>query len=912
LELLEKLKSTNAITIERICYSVSILVSVGILSNWETCIEDIIEFAKISKENCYLALIIMQNIMKELNELQIPGKKMLRIKDFLIEKLNIISDFVGLLLENFSINKDIIESNSFEARFFGQTLEFIHSWIKLDLNILKNQKILSTLFICFNAENSEKITDIFTESICLSKSGKIYYVQNEYDINLLYEKSDPLEIKSIEIISEFMNVFISENIIGNTILSDNQIKKLIGKNFNLKLKNNEKILILTNFANVYSSIFEYYPNLLFMKNELSSNLLNSLFYFLTHKNKKISSRIFMAFNEIKEFINRGYKLFNYSLEEKKEFCDFLIKICECIMTNCKVSDIYIPALAQGKLLNNIDDIEVSDPNDENNFSNEDILIAEYRKQAEEIFYDLFMIFLSNFEEEGVEYFFKFLNGILDASNINELQSSHSNNDKFFVIEVILLLINSIMTCFEVADSYSKFLVDFARKVIGSQIVQSEKLICPFLKFVDSACPYIHRDEILYNQTVKLFTEILKLKQFENLASLILLQITEFSKIPSKEIFDFLYNIYINQYDNFTNFTLGNFVEILANSIGVKDNLYDKIVKNDISERFVKYTSKEIFDHLKFVLAPATERIEKYFIVLAESLNNVGINIENLEFTHGINLNNLNEVNCGLNPILIENIKLQFFRNFHVYNLILKKAFFLSNEIMAQIFLEVMHKSGKLLDKIMRFFIKDVNFIKEISKIFNKLATNISLEILPYFDFINDLMLFLYINNPDNFYCLSVIKALYTNSAVNSSEKKEYIGNNFLELSEIIKKNIIEINKNNKLEIIVILCQLWTTVVNSVDTLKINDANLIYGFFDFILDVFKTVSEPELNKTILKLLSNLVTLSNIIPRELILNKFNDIIYAVFSSLDNLVGGCLTQVKFYCNLILLTFRYSYFLF
>ena len=894
-DLLEKLKSSNAIIIERICYSVAILMAVGIISHWETCVEDLIQFGKISKENCYLALIILQNIMKELNELQIAGKKMLRIKDVLIEKVNLINDFINLLLESFCANKANLLANSFEAKFLNQTLDLIHSWIKLDLNILKDHKLLSALFVCFSIENCEKISEIFSESICLSKSGKKYYLQNEYDVDVLYEKSDKLEINSIDIISEFLNVFISESIMGNAVSEESPIKKLLINTSNAdnaavfpKLNSDEKLLALGNFANVFASIFEFFPNLLFMKNALSSILLNSLFSFLAHKGRKISSRMFMAFNEIKEFVNRGYKLSNYSLPEKKEFCDFLIKICESIMFNCKLTTFYIPSLSQGKVLNDLNDIEMCYPNDalNNNFDNNELSISEYRKQAEEIFYDLFMVFLTNFQEEGVSYFFAFLYAVLDNSDIGNLQALASTDQKVFVIEVVLLLVNSIISCFEVADTYAKFLIDFASKIIGSHAAINEKLLCPFLKFMDAASPYIHKNLTLYSESVHMLTGMLKIKQIENVVGIILVQITEFSKLPSKVNFEFLYNIFIEEYDNLSSNTLGNLVESLANSIAVKENHYN------LEER--SSYALEISGYFKLVLGAAAQRAEKAFLVLKDNLTSLGINTQTLNFTQNPAVY-ANELNCGLNPAHAETIKMQFLRNFNVYNLLLKKAFFLDQKILIEIFHEVMRQIANIIDKSLRFFVKDVNFVKEVTKIFNKLATNLGIEILPYFDYINELMLFLYVNNPDNFYVLSVLKPLYSNAAVNSTEKKEFIANNFVELSELIKKNIIEVNKNNKLDIIIVLCYLWTTVLNAVDRLKVSDENVIYGFIDFILDAFKSVSEPSLNKAILSLLSNLISVSNIIPSQLIINKFKEIVCAVYGSLDNLVGGVLTPVN-----------------
>ena len=544
---------------------------------------------------------------------------------------------------------------------------------------------MKILFSCFDLNNIEIICDIFSETICLSKSAKYYIIHSEYNINTLLEKSDHEEIESIGIIIEFMNSYINENIIYLSNTDNN-------KGRSIKLSKDEKILILSNFANIFSSIFENFVNLLFMKNLLSGKLFSLMFYLLTNKTRKISSKMFMSFNEVKEFINRGYNFNNYELNEKKEFCDFLIKICENIMTNCKLSDICIPALVNGKNLNSVDDIDIIDPNDNNALDSNDILLSEYRKQAEEIFYDIFMVFLKNFNDEGVNYFFSFLYNILDKAEINNISKLSSNDERIFIIEVILLLINSIIGCFEVTEIYTKYLIEFTNKIFNSQIIQSEKLMCPFLKFIDYACPYIPKDNKLFLQCIQLFTEILKIKQFENISGLILLQITEFSTDPSVENFNYLYNIYLAKYDDFSNYTLGNFVEILANTIGIREKEENnEINPNKEVERFVKYSIEEISQYFKIICQPANERLQKTYGVLIENINNNNLSNENIHNFHD----------------LIEKIKSSLLRNFHVYNLILKKSYFLSNKILINIFYDLMGQISEIFDKSMRFFINSL-------------------------------------------------------------------------------------------------------------------------------------------------------------------------------------------------------------
>lgn len=911
LELLEKLKNTNSIIIDRVCYSVSILVAIGISSYWPECIEDIIRYAKISKENCYLGLIILSNVVKELKELQITGKKIMRIKDCLIEKCSLVSEFAFLLLENFCATANNFHNQS-ESKFFNNILDLIQNWLKLNLNILKSTKIMAILFLCFNTDNSELICDIISEAISVSKNAKYYIINSEHDINILLQKIDEIEIQSISLIIDFIDVFVNENILEQTVSLDSPIRKLFeqyynkginSNNFNskeklfpnLKLTNGDKALVLSNLVNIMSSIFENFVFLVFTKNSLSGSLFRLFFYFVTHKNRKISAKMFMSFNELKEFINRGYKFRNFDHTEKKEFCDFLIKICENVMSNCKLTDIYIANLAAGKNINNVDDIEIFDASEfiygnVNIDMDNDMQISEYRKQAEEIFYDIFMVFLTNFEEEGVTYFFMFLYNILDQAQINNISGLEYNHPKIYIVEVVLHVINSTINCFEVSENYSKFLIEFTEKIINSQVIQSEKLTCPFLKFMDVVCPYIHKKEKLYIQSIEIFTQILKVKQFENIASLILLQISEFADTPNQEHFNYLYNIFLTNYDNFTNYALGNFVELLANTIGIKDRDLDD---NNDSTSLKVYSVAQVSEFFKVICAPANQRLDNTYSILIENFN-FNVNCDNNP-EDKYKLYACDEQSLFAKGDLIEKIKLSFSRNFNVYNLILKKAFFLNKQILIEIFYEFINKAAKNYNITMRFFYRDSIFIRDNAKALLKIALNIQKEIIPFFDFINDLMLYLYFNNPENYYCLNVLKALYANVASSSSEKKVYITNNFIELSELIKKNIIEVNKSNKLDITVTLCQLWITVLNVVDYLPNNDQSKIYNFIDFILEAFKSVSEPELNKNIIKLLSNLVSLNNLIDRSIIHNKYREIVYSIFGCLDNLNCVSISVVK-----------------
>ena len=70
-KLIGNLKILPTKVIDRMCLSISIFMIIGIACFWEDCIEDIINFAMKSNENCVLSLIILENIPRELHELRL-------------------------------------------------------------------------------------------------------------------------------------------------------------------------------------------------------------------------------------------------------------------------------------------------------------------------------------------------------------------------------------------------------------------------------------------------------------------------------------------------------------------------------------------------------------------------------------------------------------------------------------------------------------------------------------------------------------------------------------------------------------------------------------------------------------------------------------------------------------------------
>ena len=230
--LFEKLKTYDTLVIERICYSISILMTVGIVTYWPECIEDILNFAKSSPENCLFCIKILENIPKELHELNIPNKIMLRIKDLLQNKKNLIQEFIYLVLTTIDLN------NKINASIFDENLQLLKEWVKLSLNLLKIPILSQTIVNYINSENINIISDIFIESINYSSCSKFYSVNEEYDLEKIYQSYNTEEIQSIINLIEML-----KNLLINVRKSDDDM--------------------LNGISNIFSAITENYINLLF-------------------------------------------------------------------------------------------------------------------------------------------------------------------------------------------------------------------------------------------------------------------------------------------------------------------------------------------------------------------------------------------------------------------------------------------------------------------------------------------------------------------------------------------------------------------------------------------------------------------------------------------------------------------------
>jgi hypothetical protein len=212
-DLLPIVRNSNEITLERISFCISNMIMIGCVRYWPDCLEDILNFAKSSKENCFIATIILENIEKEINDTVIGSNMKKKIKDFMSDNSILIQNFVLVLLN------EIEKEDKLDLSMFERVIKLMKAWTKYGINLLKIPNLAKFLMNNINSENIESISEIFCESFTYSKNAKYYATHEEYDINKIIEEISQDELESIInvlfMIKEYLNQYKDDEDIFN-------------------------------------------------------------------------------------------------------------------------------------------------------------------------------------------------------------------------------------------------------------------------------------------------------------------------------------------------------------------------------------------------------------------------------------------------------------------------------------------------------------------------------------------------------------------------------------------------------------------------------------------------------------------------------------------------------------------------
>ena len=258
-EIYPKITIINSnLVINKLCFCGSLIIILGLINLWENSIEETLKFSEIKSENLFVGLNILGEINSELDSLNLPQKNILQIKDILIEKNELIKNFVYKIFEN----QNNIQEN-LRKIILDKNINLCSNWAKFNLNLLESEVLTKKIITNINLENVEKISELLFETISNSQSKKIYsecYFEEKNDIfNEIEKKINNKEIESIINITNMIETAIN----NYKNIQDSDDKLLIG------------------IANIFSSISENYLYLFFLKNEISQKLLNLFLFFIT-------------------------------------------------------------------------------------------------------------------------------------------------------------------------------------------------------------------------------------------------------------------------------------------------------------------------------------------------------------------------------------------------------------------------------------------------------------------------------------------------------------------------------------------------------------------------------------------------------------------------------------------------------
>ena len=844
-------ESKISFIIERFCYSMSIIVSIGCCSYWPNAIDEMISFGKKTIKHTYLVTIIFGNCNNELKDLFLPNKYEFIIKNKFIEKKEEFKNFINTIF----VNKDKIDK-----KLYNKTVDLAINLTSFEVNILYIPNLVKVILSDINLSNIDSLIKLFRESINYSKSKKIEDEYNDLDISEYDSKISKDELISFSYIIDIIINYVQNH--NNNIDED----------------------IAFGLGQIFSSFTENYVYMFFKKDSLSQKIFNLFLYFISHKLRKISQLFFETISIINHFIKVNYKFSNYTEDEKVQFMNYFIEILFNITKNCifksitKKQDIqlaeeYITILNtqnnKNAEINNQINEEKEDIIDEIN----EISIDDYRIAAEDAFTNIFEIFAVNYGKNGVNYFFtKITENIIPFL---DKQYNEINEQNILLVEVVIYIIKSISNSFEDLNLERNSLNQFTLILIKSQIILNNFILVKSLLLIDEASSIFDYNKSFFSELVNFLLNQISLKmnaefgnfeQINKLISFILMHICEaYENSFISEIWEKIYQVYLHYYDKFNFYCVNNITEALCYLLNFEDN-NNEILSNEVTLNYF----------IKIVEAPIIRIIKIGEICINEK-----------------NINNNKE----------KMIREEIIKNFGVMTSVLKQCSFIEDKsFINNIFDEIYKKIFQQLNIIINKYNKDSEIMNCFMNTFTKCSAHLNIDSLnSIYQNFNELMINSFFINSDNFQSIHVLKNIYNlklhNIKDKSSKNKEYIEiyNNCLKLIRQICSAIIT-SSNYKLELMLCLSSFFVSIFSQLNSINKEDYVIITDTIILFNEGIKTFCENRIMNNILYAFISFIESPNL---ELINEKYIEIIKCVFSSFDHLNSNITETFALFCK-------------
>ena len=852
--------SENYLIIERICYSISLILIIGCLSYWPEAVDEMLLFGKQTIKHTYLATIIFGNCYEELTSIFLNKKKENIIKQKFVIKKEEFKSFINTILISKNIHKKLYN----KTIFLSKNLAFF------EVNTLQIPNMIKTILENINISNIDSFTKLITKCIEFSKGKKLEDELSGLDLSEYDKRMNKDESMSLNLIIEYIYLYVRNN------------------------TNNYDKEVLFGFGSILSEIIENYIYLLFKKDTISQKLLNLFFFFITNKSKIISQLFFESLLVMKNFINVSYKFGNYSQNEKVDFSNFLLKICQSIITNCRYSKI-----ENRDILLNGDNLDFKYNKEENKNNDncikkeedgldeiDEIPIVEFRNNAEDTIFNIFSIFAVNFNREGVNYFFESITK--EIIPLLQKKIEEITNEQILTIESIIYGIKSVANCFEALVLDRTPLIKFILFIARSQLINNEFVFCNFLLLIEEAASFFD-DNNIYSQIISflLYQIELRLNQpnqinLVQMTTVVLLSICESSEnIYINNLWEKMFNAYKKYYDQYNEKSLFNLTEAICSSLILQeedkydmDDLLEESDEEKVNDNIKKNDNKN--DML------SNDLLIKNFIKIVECPL---LRIRKIKEI----INNKNNSNIFGNKEKEECLKKEVEKNFNVLTRILKQSSFIEDKlIINELFNHINQNSFEDISIIIKEYINAPQIIKYILKMLTKSSFHLSIQIVDkIFNQFNELMINIFMNNNEHYQSIYVLKNIYSIKLKNLSDKTignnsyTLILNNFIKINSQMKSAILS-NCSSQQELIQCLSILFSNIYPYLQNLRKEDCVVIIDILNLFIECIKTISENNIIKSIL---FSFICFVNSKKNEIINVKFNDIVKNAFYGIEH---------------------------
>lgn len=800
------LPQCSELVTDNVCKAIAILVIVGKVTYWFESIDDLLQMANSSEENCLYALMILKNCQKELNEIKLKSNLLMAIKDQCIVYRFKIQMFICDLLLKIQ-NENYIPYTKNKEILLKHLLELTHSWIKFKLNILAIPNYPLTLFTSLVKDNRRMIAEMLSESFqCSSTSLKA--------LRLIFPNCNLKEILDTKIDKKELNIITQIIMMINNLVINYSNKKL----------NDDEAELLFFTASIFSSLSENYIYLFFINSNANSNsniseiLIHLFLFFISNSKRKISYLFFDSITELNANVNNQSLISLLTIPQQETFLYFLFNINDAMLFHSRLKELkvnyelitkqdFTQVTSTLKTTSNIaadlDLLTLLDVETNNEIETEDISIQTYRKAAEEAFSDLFTIIIHNYQN-GEELFLKRTGDKLITINNKRIDITNEailqNIEYLKLVEVVLFSIRSIRYCFNQSPS---MLLSFCNFLLKSQVIKNEKILISFIIFLDSISLFINQDKDLYVNCIQFLLSLIYNNNTHliKIVGVVILNIIENSREYNQIVFNALNEFYKSKY-------------------------YDYELNT------ICHLSEGIF---KCFLCSPKEVIQKEIIVLGINiLSPIEVLFKSTSLTQSFDRN-------------------AFLKALNVYSIIIKYIGKTNKDILQTLYSKYASLLFNFCEKIISVNLLDNELITTVIGLFIKSCSYLKEHCLKYFDQINNVIYSIYSRNNQAYNVIYLMKALYNEALKNSqSPYAKIVIEKFCLICNQIYSNINSIEKNS-LETTQLLASFISLLLDNITEFHNNsfDWDIMSKVNILFLECNQIVCNPDVNGNIIR-------------------------------------------------------------